>query len=160
MKEEHIFWSNGRVEIKEIDENSSFLVKWYCTKERINERGPYILIFLYLVLLKEMRTRDFIFLFSSLIVGIRRQDKSKIPLPNPRGGKLLLRPPTRENCTKNIQIRCFFLFRIFPYLDTFYAVRSLSNIYDGDFPRKQPSVLRILTRKIYRQRKLQCIRKV
>ena len=72
MKEEHIFWSNGRVEIKEIDENSSFLVKWSCTKERINERGPYILIFLYLVLLKEMRTRDFIFLFSSLIVGIRR----------------------------------------------------------------------------------------
>ena len=41
MKEEHIFWCNSRVDIKEIDEN------WSCTKERINERGPFILFFVF-----------------------------------------------------------------------------------------------------------------
>ena len=45
MKEDHIFWSNGRVHIKETNQSEPwFLVEWSCTKERLNGRGPYILV--------------------------------------------------------------------------------------------------------------------
>ena len=45
MKEDHIFWSNGRVHIKEINHwETWFLIEWSCTKERLHERGPYILV--------------------------------------------------------------------------------------------------------------------
>ena len=38
MKEDHIVLSNGRVQIKEINQcGPQFLVEWLCTKERIKE---------------------------------------------------------------------------------------------------------------------------
>ena len=43
MKEDHMFLSNGRLEIKEINQWGSFiLVEWLCTKEIINKTGTYI----------------------------------------------------------------------------------------------------------------------
>ena len=45
MKEDDIFWSNGRVHIKEINHwEPWFLIEWSCTKERFHKRGPYILV--------------------------------------------------------------------------------------------------------------------
>ena len=44
MREDHIFWSSGRVQINKIDQrDSKVLVQWSCAKERIKKRGPYIL---------------------------------------------------------------------------------------------------------------------
>ena len=45
INEDPNFWSNGRVQIKEINQwRPQVLVEWSCTKERLNERGPYILV--------------------------------------------------------------------------------------------------------------------
>ena len=63
--------------------------------------------------------QGFIFLFLMLIKGIRRQSESKIPLPNPSGGKLLLRPSLSYNKLLGSGVP-----------------RTLSNIYDEAFLQK------------------------
>ena len=40
-----MFWSIGRVQINEINQQEpQFLAEWSCTKEKINERGPHVFV--------------------------------------------------------------------------------------------------------------------
>ena len=111
------------------------LVEWLCatkrnksmrtiilTNKRINERGPMFRLFVLGVTQgneNAVWVRGFIFLFLVLIKGIRRYSESNIPLPQPSGGKLLLRPSVSYNKLLGSGVS-----------------RALSSIYDGAFLRK------------------------
>ena len=66
-----------------------------------------------------MGVQGFIFLLLMLIKGIRRYSECKIPLPNPSGGKLLLKLSVSYNKLLGSGVS-----------------RTLSNIYDGAFLQK------------------------
>ena len=95
---------------------------WWQAKNFVFTSGNFIFL-----LLDVVSVQDFIFLvlFSVLIKGIRSYGESKIPLHNPSGGKLLLRPPASSN---ELLGRVLF--------------RTLSNIYDQVFLRIWPTNLR------------------
>ena len=68
------------------------MVGWLCTKEIINERGPNILLFRSWCYSRK-RGHSVGPRFHPFAFGLnQKQSESKIPLLNPSGGKLVLRP--------------------------------------------------------------------